>query len=545
MNVANQITEIALKFPYKPSVIMPEGKDSLGNVKYTHYTFIQLEKRVNQLANALQQLGVKKGDRVLLFVKPSLDFSAITFALFKMGAVPVLIDPGMGVKKFLDAVKDVKANCLIGIPKAHILRRIFRNKFDSVENFITTSKLQILTKSLTKLAPKMRYQFDAETMGANDAAAILFTSGGTGRPKGVVYTHDIFINQTKMLQREFGLTDQDVDIPGFPLFALFTLAMGMSSCIPEMDPSKPSKSEPKKLIQNIMDQGATFVAGSPAIWVKVADYCLENKLTLPTIKYLVMFGAPISIELHEKFAQILPHGTTYTPYGATECLPVSNISGTEILKETKEYTLQGKGTCVGLPVTQVQIEIIPITNDDITRIEETEFLSSGEYGEIIVKSPVVTPEYFLMPHKTREAKIKDGDKLWHRMGDVGYKDDKGRVWFCGRKAHVVEIENQKHYSIPIEAIFNQHPEVKRSALVKIAHGKQRPGIVIERYDQKTGLTEEKRNSFFSELIDLGAQYPHTKNIHDLYLYKDFPVDVRHNIKIDRKKLTEWVNEQGQ
>lgn len=542
MNVANQITEVSLKFPYKRSVIMPEGKNNLGSKKYTHYTFIQLEKRINQLANALETLGVKRGDRVLLFVKPSLDFSAITFALFKMGATPVLIDPGMGVKKFLEAVVDVKARCLIGVPKAHILRRVFRKKFANIEIFLTTSKLQFMTKSLTSLTPKMSFDYEAKDMKPTEAAAILFTSGGTGKPKGVVYTHDIFINQTKMLQNEFGLDENDMDVPGFPLFALFTLAMGMSSCIPEMDPSKPAKSNPKKLIQNIMDQGATFVAGSPAIWVKVADYCIKNKQTLPSIKYLVMFGAPIPTELHEKFKKILPNGTTYTPYGATECLPVSNISGTEVLKETKELTLNGNGTCVGFPAIGVQIEIIPMTNDIINSIDQTSFLPPNQRGEIVVKSNVVTPEYFLLPKKTAEAKINDGDKLWHRMGDVGYKDEKGRVWFCGRKAHVVEIDNQKHFSIPIEAIFNQHPEVKRTALVEVNKGKARPGLVIERYDKKVNLSEEKRNDFFAELIDIGAKYGHTKDINDIYLYKDFPVDVRHNIKIDRKKLSEWVNE---
>lgn len=545
MNVANQITEVALKFPYKRAVIMPEGFDRLGNRKYTHYSFIQLEKRINQLANALKLSGVMRGHRVLLFVKPSLDFSAITFALFKMGAVPVLIDPGMGVKKFLDAVKDVKAHCLIGVPKAHVLRRIFRKNFSSVEIFLTTSKIQLLTKSLMKLTPKMDFHFESEIMDPSELAAILFTSGGTGKPKGVVYTHDIFINQTKMLQEEFGLTDKDMDIPGFPLFALFTLAMGMSSCIPEMDPSRPGQSDPEKLINNIFDQGATFVAGSPAIWQKVANYCIEKKLTLPSVKYLVMFGAPISVELHEKFSKILPNGTTFTPYGATECLPVSNISGTEVLKETKENTINGLGTCVGFPASGVQIEIIPITNNEIKNITDTQFLEAGQRGEIIVKSGVVTPEYFLLPHKTREAKIEDNNKLWHRMGDVGYKDEKGRVWFCGRKAHIVDSEAQRHFPIPAEAIFNKHPDVLRSALVKITSGRNRAGIVVERKDKKTDLTEEHRNLFFSELIDIASRYDHTKDIHDLFLYKDFPVDVRHNIKIDRQKLSNWANEQEQ
>ena len=140
--------------------------------------------------------------------------------------------------------------------------------------------------------------------------------------------------------------------------------------------------------------------------------------------------------------------------------------------------------------------------------------------------------------------MSDKNIVWHRMGDVGYLDDKGRLWFCGRKTHVVNIYEDLHYSIPIEAIFNKHPEVKRSALVKIHSGIERAGIIVERNDGKTKLNEDSKNKFFNELKDLACQYDHTKEIQDLFLYKDFPVDVRHNIKIDRKKLTDWVNEKG-
>jgi olefin beta-lactone synthetase len=543
MNVANQITEMALKFPYKRAVVHAKSRDRFGRYLYNHYTFIELEKRINKLANALKTLGVKRGDKVLLFVKPSLDFSAYTFALFKMGATPILIDPGMGVKNFLKAVEEVRADVLIGIPRVHILRRLFKKSFTAIRLFLSTDPFALLTPSIEKVAKFSSFDFTAEVMQKEDMAAILFTSGGTGKPKGVIYSHDIFIAQTKLLQNEYQLTDQDVDIPGFPLFALFTLAMGMTSCIPDMDPSHPGKSDPKKLIQNIFDQGATFVAGSPAIWQKVADYCLKNKLTLPTVKYCVMFGAPISVKLHEKFAKILPNGTTYTPYGATECLPVSNMSGTEVLKETKELTLVGMGTCVGLPFQSVKIEITPITNKVLKHISETQFLPAKAVGEIIVNSSVVTPGYYELPQKTAEAKILSQEGLWHRMGDVGYKDELGRLWFLGRKAHVVATPTLNHYPIGIEAIFNRHPEVARSALVTIKSNPPRPGIVIERVDKKTKLSKVKQEDFFAELIDLAQNYDHTKMIHDIYLYKNFPVDVRHNIKIDRAFLTDWVNSQ--
>lgn len=534
-NVANQITDMAINFPYKKAVVEPCGYDINGDYKYTHYTFIQLEKRINQFSNALVKYNIKKGERVLLFVKPCKDFSALVFSLFKIGAVPVLIDPGMGVKNLLNAVEQVKADVLIGIPKVHLIRRLFKSRFKNIKLFLTTGKVSIFTPSLINKAKNEIFIFESLNMQPNDPAAILFTSGGTGIPKGVIYTHEIFINQTKMLQEEFALTEDDVDIPGFPLFALFTLAMGMTSCIPDMDPSKPSKANPEKIIKNIMDHGATFVAGSPAIWENIADYCLENRLTLPSINFLVMFGAPISIDLHNKFKKILVDGTTFTPYGATECLPVSNISGKEVLSETSELSLQGKGTCVGLPFPGVKIKIIKSTDNIIDDINDCLFLNPYEVGEIIVQSKTVTPAYFEMPEKTLEAKIKDETGLWHRMGDVGYLDDKGRLWFCGRKTHAITINDETHYSIPVESIFNQHPKVKKTALIK---NHNRLGLVIERFDKKINLSKPEKESLKNELLFLGAKYNHTENINHFFLSKKLPVDIRHNIKIDRLKLTE-------
>ncbi|MEX0799557.1 MAG: AMP-binding protein, partial [Bacteriovoracaceae bacterium] len=362
MNVADQITQTALKFPYKRAVVATSGKDAFGNYRYVHYTFIELEKKINQFANALKDSGMNKGDKTLLFIRPCLDFSALAFALFKIGAVPVFIDPGMGRKKFLEAVKNCSPRVLIGIPKALVLKRIFSKYFSSVKFVFNYGKRGFLgAPSIVSLSNEQSFEAASESMAPNELGAVLFTSGGTGRPKGVVYTHEIFIAQTRSLQEEFNLNENDVDAPGFPLFALFTLSMGMTSCIPDMDPSNPAKADPKALIQIIKDQSVTFAAGSPAIWQNLALYCFENKMTLPTLKYLVMFGAPVSLELHKLFKKVLPNGDTFTPYGATESLPVSNAKGSVILERFAEKTLEGAGVYIGRPLKEVDVKIIQST----------------------------------------------------------------------------------------------------------------------------------------------------------------------------------------
>ncbi len=538
MNVADQITDKAIEMPYKRAVVMSRCSLFSLHYFYEHYTFIDLEKRINQFAHRFQKAGVKKGDKVLVFVKPSVDFCAYTFALFKIGAIPVLIDPGMGLKNVLSSIESIGARVLLGIPAAHLIARIFREKFKSIELYLCTSKISVFSKSMTSHIDSEISLFDSVVMDKDDMAAILFTSGGTGVPKGVVYSHEIFIEQTSLLKKSFGLTHDDIDIPGFPLFALFTLSMGMTSVIPDMNPSKPGMSNPQKLLKNIMDQGATFVAGSPAIWTKLADHCLENRITLPSVKYLVMFGAPIPVSLHEKFKKILPAGTTYTPYGATECLPVCNISGKEILKKFGQTILEGNGTCLGKPITEVDVKIVKFVDGEITE-DNFELLPVGEIGEIIVSSKVTTRSYFNMPEKTKLAKIHIENNFYHRMGDMGYFDDEGNLWFCGRSSHFFSIGSKKFFPILFETVINQHSMIRKSALIKNAN---KAKFVIERVDGKTTMTAREKESFDSELKTIVIESQFKNFQFEYYLHKKLPVDVRHNIKIDRLALTRWAQQ---
>ena len=239
-----------------------------------------------------------------------------------------------------------------------------------------------------------------------------------------------------------------------------------------------------------------------------------------------MFGAPIPLSLHEAYDSILPNGDTYTPYGATECLPVANISGTQLKGEVKELMLKGRGTCVGLPAPETQIKIIKITDDIIATESSFEEVPTGELGEICILSRTVTPEYVGMPEKTAQAKIKahDKGKLWHRMGDVGYLDESGRLWFCGRKSHRIDLESQIIPTIPIESLINQLPGVEKSALIC---PEDAPMIVIE----------GKRNSQTEEIIrEKISSDERLKVIKDIAFLENFPVDIRHNIKIDRIKI---------
>ncbi|MCW5213193.1 AMP-binding protein, partial [Desulfobulbus sp. TB] len=370
---------------------------------------------------------------------------------------------------------------------------------------------------------------------------VVFTTGSTGPPKGVQYTHGIFYHQLQQIRDYYGIGAEDIDQPGFPLFGLFATALGATAVIPDMDPTRPAEVDPAKFIRSIQDKQVTYSFGSPAIWNVVSRYCIEQQITLP-VRKILMAGAPVPGELIERMQQIMPaDGEVYTPYGATESLPSTSITGREIVQETWPQTQIGKGTCVGRPLPGMRVEIIKPVDGPLSDWSEAEVLPSGTIGEIAVKGPVVTQAYDHNEQETQRAKIPDQGEggLWHRMGDMGYQDNQGRLWFCGRKAHRVLSEDGPMYTICCEAIFNEHPKVFRSALVGLGDsGKQQPVLTVELYTRKP--KDEQRICL--ELRELARANPLTSKIETFMFFASFPVDIRHNAKIFREKLAVWVQQ---
>ena len=543
MNFADKISRVSERFGEKVALVAPLKLDRKGAYTYENYTFSQLEARINKFAGALKEAGVRRGDKALLFVGPCLDFSALTFALFKIGASPVFIHPGMERASFLEAIKSCAPRVLIGSPKIFLLKRIFPSWFDSVELEFFYSKQSsrsfLGALPLNKLAQDQPKIFASEAMEKNDLAAILFTSGSVGPAKRVAYTHDTLIQQTKALQEEFGLSEDDVAVPAFSLFSLFTLSMGVKTCIPDIDPKWPKKVAPKKLYKIMLDHRPSFVVGSPAILNSLGEYCAQEKLTLPGLKYMVMFGAPVSIALHDLFSSVLVEGDTYSLYGATESLPVSNAAGSLVLSEMKDKVLRGDGLYVGKALKRVRVRVIRPIEGVIDEADMAQDMDPLVVGEIIVSSPSTAHSYCDLADELKSPKFIDRDGTsWHRMGDMGYLDEEGGLWFCGRKAHALFHENKPYYSVQVEAIFNQHPLVRKSALIQ-KNGA--PAIALERFDARTSLRKYECLSFLRELRELASQYEHTEGIGQYLLAKEFPVDMRYNLKIDRMKLAEMVD----
>ena len=537
VNIAAHLSRMAERYPDKRAVV-----HAVGRRPHKHLTFRELARQSDGYAHGLERIGIRRGTRTILMVRPSLELFALTFALFKVGAVPVLIDPGMGRQNLVDCLATVEAEAFIGIPLAHAFRTLHRRAFESVKTCVTVGpRLLWGGYRLANIASDSSQPYSTAPTKADETAAILFTSGSTGPAKGVVYTHGIFDAQVRYLHSHFGYGPDEVDLASFPLFALFDVALGMTAVIPDMDASRPGSADPRKIIDAIRSQGCTHMFGSPALLDRVARYGESHHVQLPTLRRVITAGAPVQPALLERMHKLLPaEAEVHTPYGATEALPVASIGSREILGETRELTARGAGTCVGRPIRGVDVHIIAITDEPIGEWSEARKLPSGEIGEITVKGPVVTHEYFRRPEATKHAKIRDDDAIWHRMGDVGYLDEQGRLWFCGRKAHRVVTEAGTLFTVPCEAIFNQHPRVRRTALVGVGErGRQLPVICIELEQPEI---ETGKEQIEKELLALGQENELTKEIRAGVYHPRFPVDVRHNAKINREQLAVWAAE---
>ncbi|MDI1250350.1 MAG: fatty acid CoA ligase family protein [Lacunisphaera sp.] len=578
-NIARHLPLMAARQPDHPAVKIPRGRTAAGGIDYLTLSFAELDAEVDAWVARLKSRGVNPGDRVLVMVRQGLPLIAAAFALFKLGAVPVIIDPGMGRKSFLACVARSRPRVLLGIPQAQLASYLFRSAFRSVE-----IRVWVSGSATSRLIPSVGSPLaggpsPARPQGPalqccqvtdSDLAAILFTSGSTGAPKGVCYEHGMFDAQVRLVRDTYGIAPGEVDLPMLPIFALFNPALGMTTVVPELDPSRPATVDPEKIVRAIQQEQVTNSFGSPTLWRKIARYCLANNITLPSLRRVLMAGAPVPPALFADLQKILPNGTAHSPYGATEALPIASISAPEVLDETAALTATGHGTCVGQPVKDIKIKIIAITDTPIVSLADAKELPVGQIGEIIVSGPMVTKTYDQLPEATALAKIQTPNSkgqpsaentaeskplgvcdlafgvsspsgaVWHRLGDLGYLDAQGRLWFCGRKAERVETHDGPLYTEQVEPIFNAHPGVARSALIGTGHDGHRPAIVIEPVSRDVVATPSLRRKLVRELRVLAAAHPHTDRIRLTYLHPHFPVDVRHNAKIHRLALAAWA-----
>lgn len=534
-NIARHLGLMAAAQPQRAALKVPRGRTRGGDIDYLALSFAELDAEVAAWAARLAGAGVGRGDRTLVMVRQGLPLIASVFALFRLGAVPVVIDPGMGLKSFLACVARAQPSALVGIPLARLVSRVFRRPFRSVKVRVGASGSLTARLSVPGASAGSAPAVPLAASAADELAAILFTSGSTGAPKGVRYEHGMFDAQVRLIRETYRIEPGEIDLPLLPIFALFNPALGMTTVVPEIDPSRPAAFDPANIVQAIRQENVTNSFGSPTLWRKIGDHCRRENVVLPSLRRVLCAGAAVPAALWESSRAFLPSGQLHSPYGATEALPVASVSSAEIAADSV------RGACVGRPVPGVDVKVVAVTDGPIATENDFAEVPAGEIGEFIVRGPVVTKAYDGQPEATALAKIAPAPGatagLWHRMGDCGFCDEAGRLWFCGRKAERVVTAADTLYTEPCEQVFRRHPRVARCALIGVGEpGRQRAALVVE----AAVPTSTEARAFARELRALGTAHTHTAGIKIFYFRPVFPVDVRHNAKIHRLTLAKWA-----
>ncbi len=513
--------------PDKPAVITCRR----GQVDQLSYG--ALLDRARRLVGGLRRQGLEPRDRVLVLTRPGETLFVTILGLLLGGMVPVLADPGLGLDRMLSCIQDAQVDGVIGLRRARLLRWLRPQAFQRVKAWVTTDGRfpgTVPLARLLKASPQGSPAVDPES-----TALIVFTSGSTGPAKGVEMTYRNLEGSFASFRALMGeQRPGELDLMALPAVSLISLGLGRSCLIPDINFSRLAQVDGEHLLGHFQRFPVSVAFVSPILCYKLAERAVADPTPLPRVRVLMTGGAPIPARVAVALRKLLPHGEFYPSLGATEVLPATLMRAQEIEEETGALTEQGKGVCVGLPLPQTEIRIIQPVEGPIPVWQAELQLPPGQIGEIVVRGPQVSPRYYRREAETRLAKIPDpAGGFWHRMGDMGYLDEKGRLWFCGRKKHRVITPEGVFYPVCAEGIFNTLAFVYRSALVGAGGGL---ALVVE---PRRKPSRKETQAWRQRILELAAAHDLPLK-HVLFYPKAFPTDRRHNSKIERLELAAWA-----
>jgi olefin beta-lactone synthetase len=521
--------------PDRAALIVPGSGESSA---WRTITFGELDRLVDRYARGLHGMGVREGDRVIFLVRPNADALAVLYALARLRTVPVAIDPGMGLGEMLRCIEHTGARVLFGVPALHWLRLFVRRPFQSTAVFVTDGRRRLWNDAtLAECRADTAASWEDRPASVDAESFIFFTSGSTGSAKPVLITSTNIRERLRMVREICGWREGSRVVVCFPSYAPAVLAGGVTAILPAMDFSHPASAPPERIVEAIRTHAAEAVLASPVIWMNLVRHCEQSQTTLRTVRQGITAGAPIPINLHQRLLAVMHvDGTLYTPYGATEALPITSVDS-QMLAETWPETRRGGGVCVGTVLRGMRLEVIRITDEPITDWSPDLRVAPGEIGELVVGGPTVSAEYIGLPDANARAKIRAGGEILHRMGDLGRIDQRGRVWFCGRKSDRISTAGRMLFPVTGESIFNEHPHVFRSAIVQAGStSTQRLVACLEMEKGRTLTTAVAR-----EIAEL-ARGTSWDGVVDHFLQcRVLPVDTRHNSKIRREELVAWAS----
>jgi acyl-CoA synthetase (AMP-forming)/AMP-acid ligase II len=521
MNIAEILQQQAVSSGDVPAIIdVCRGKDRIT-------TFAELENASAQGAALLRQSGLKAGDTVLVFQPMSAELYIALMALFRLGITAMFLDPSAGREHIERCCAIRPPAALIASPKAHLLRfvspalrRIPRHftfgRF--IPGVIPWRKGDILSPHLPIAAA-----------AADTPALITFTSGSTGLPKAAVRSHGFLLQQHRVLARAIHLTPGAVDLTTLPVFVLANLASGVTSLLPDADLRRPGFIQSAPVLAQIDRFRPTTVVASPAFLERLSDGSKAAGRPIAGFRFVFTGGAPVFPDHLERFAAAFPAAQVVAVYGSTEAEPIAHIARQELSAKDLATMTSGGGLLAGIPVEEIRVRVIRAQwGEAVGELTEKGFreitLSAGEPGEIVVSGGHVLPGY-LHGVGDEETKFRVSGTIWHRTGDCGYFDAKGRLWLLGRASAVIRDERGVLYPFAVECAARQLPGVQRAAL--LGRGGKRL-LFLEPVHGVNVNVESLRQALIWADLD------------EVRLLRRIPLDSRHNAKVNYTALQQHL-----
>lgn len=532
-DLPDRLRELAQSDPDRVALVHVHGNGQADTTTYREFS-----ERAERIAVGLREIGVGEGTLCSFMVPPGEDAMVLALALWRVGAVMVGIEPhSHGMRKVAKCLGRVGPTVFFGTPEAQLARRIFGWGRGTIKTSVTVGGRGKLTlKSLERDLPADPKGPD---VSPDDAAVIAFTTGSTGLPKPTVMTHRNFSAMIENVGTQWGLQERGnvVDMPTFPMFWIIGMSHGGTVVVPPMNFATrgPGDADPAKLAETINEHRVGSMFASPALLANLSAYCNSRGITLPSVRRIVAGGAEVNGPIYAAVKQMIPGGELYSNYGATEALPVAEIDGTTVLTETWPQTQQGRGLCVGDPLPGTEVRIVAINDGPIDSIDNAVALPVDQIGEVIVRGDRISSHYHDAPQEMAKNKVADPDGRWHRLGDCGFLDDRGRLWVCGRVSHRVTAADRTYFALCTEPVFNAHADVARTALIRATapDGATEPAICVELEASAAGSWERVER----ELRQRATEHDSTRGITRFVHVQKLPVDRRHNAKLDRPALS--------
>lgn len=526
-NASNLLLSMAAVRGDQPCLVDPTNGCSLG--------FEGVATLARRYADALRSLGLRQGDRVIVLLKPCIEWVSVSYALLLLGAVPVFIDPGLGLRQGLRCARSTAARALIGVSAAVMSVFLTRHLLPTISILVSNEPLlghhdlkSILRSAQPLAAPA--------SVTPDTLALIAFTSGSTGASKGVCFSHGVLSAQVSALGGLLSIEARDVQLAMLAIFALLGPPLGCTTVLAPIDPTRPTAFDAERVIDVLVTHRVSFAFAAPTSWQRIAGASNVARLGASALRLLLTGGAPISTRHVSQFERFLPEGAAvFVSYGATEAMPLTRARGPEW------HANPGRGTYLGTVLQGVEMVVVPCADGPMTGDPRAMQLDHGEVGELVIAGPVVTPGYFDQPEAERLSKIECRPTRWHRMGDLGCRDAEGRFWFCGRKSERVETPEGVLYTAVIERHFEGVPGVARAALVGVGgRPRQRPVVVVELEPGYRVGAAQARAAIVSALRARARVHRETAMIEDFLIHPAIPLDVRHRAKILRHTLAAWA-----